>query len=49
VIWETDPDAPAAKACKNYGGNGKNDWFLPSLDELKQVYINRAYDDFTTI
>ncbi|MCL2155408.1 MAG: DUF1566 domain-containing protein [Leptospirales bacterium] len=35
------PDAPAAKACKDYRGGGKTDWFLPSEDELKELYRQR--------
>jgi hypothetical protein len=32
----------AAKACNNYRGpNNLTDWFLPSLEELKQLYTNR--------
>jgi hypothetical protein len=34
LILAADPDAPAAKACKEYRGGGKNDWFLPSLGDL---------------
>ena len=34
-IISADPTAPAALAAKGYTGGGKNDWFLPSLDELK--------------
>jgi len=30
----------AAKACANYNGGGKTDWFLPSKDELDQIYQN---------
>jgi len=33
----------APRYCYNYTGGGKTDWFLPSLDELNQLYINRAY------
>jgi len=36
-----DRNAPAAKFCVDYRGGNKNDWFLPSLDELKFVYDNR--------
>jgi hypothetical protein len=41
VILDTDISAPAAEACKDYRGGGKNDWFLPSLLELAQLYKNR--------
>ncbi len=30
----------AASLCKSYDGGGKSDWFLPSKDELNQIYIN---------
>lgn len=30
----------AAKACADYRGGGHDDWFLPSKDELNQMYIN---------
>jgi len=38
LILAKDPDAPAAKACKEYNGGGKTDWYLPSKDELYEVY-----------
>jgi len=43
LILATDASAPAAKACKDLTAGGKNDWFLPSKDELNQLIINRAY------
>ena len=33
--------APAASACREYSNNEKTDWFLPSKDELFQLYANR--------
>jgi len=30
----------AANICKNYNAEGMNDWYLPSLDELKLIYEN---------
>ncbi|MDR2477621.1 MAG: hypothetical protein LBD18_07545, partial [Treponema sp.] len=34
AILAADPAAGAAKACADYRGGGKNDWWLPSKDEL---------------
>ena len=42
LILATDANAPAAKACKDYTDGGKTDWFLPSKDELNQLYVNRS-------
>jgi hypothetical protein len=41
VILAADADAPAAKACNDYSNAGKTDWFLPSYDELQELYTNR--------
>ena len=32
----------AAKICRDYRGGGYSDWYLPSRDELNQIYINRT-------
>jgi len=45
MILATDANAPAAKSCKEYSNNGKTDWFLPSREELKELYKKRTYFD----
>jgi uncharacterized repeat protein (TIGR02543 family) len=42
LILATDANAPAAKACADAVYGGKTDWFLPSKDELNQLYVNRT-------
>ncbi len=32
----------AAKICRDYRGGGYTDWFLPSRDELIQLFINKS-------
>jgi len=41
-ILNTDMNAPSAKACKDLTTGGKIDWFLPSKDELKELYEQRT-------
>ncbi len=33
----------AESVCRNYNGGGLNDWFLPSSDELDELYAQRDY------
>jgi hypothetical protein len=42
LILATDADAPVAKACNDYSNGSKTDWFLPSKDELNQLWVNRV-------
>ena len=42
LILATDAAAPAAKACEDYINGSKTDWFLPSRDELQELYNNRT-------
>jgi len=53
LILEADPTAPAALLCKEYDGGGKNDWYLPSQNELIQLTTRRSivggFASFTNI
>jgi hypothetical protein len=46
LILSLDPTAPAAKLCSDYRGGGKDDWFLPSKDELNQLRYRRTAEDY---
>ena len=41
IILAADPNAPAANACANYRGGGKDDWFLPSFYEMEELCKQR--------
>ena len=48
-ILKEVPNAPAAKACNNYRGGGKADWFLPTIEELEKLYDNLDETDISNL
>jgi hypothetical protein len=42
IIAQTGHTASAAQVCRSYNGGGLSDWFLPSKDELYQLYLQRG-------
>ena len=41
IISQDEHTESAAKVCRDYRGGGLTDWFLPSKDELNQLYLQR--------
>ncbi len=40
ILEECDEPDTAARMCADYRGGGKDDWFLPSRDELNAIYLH---------
>jgi hypothetical protein len=43
IISQNSGAASAAKLCEDYAGGGMTDWFLPSKDELNQLYLQASF------
>ena len=48
ATYPSDTYIYAALACDNYSNNGRNDWFLPSREELHQLYLQRSLFGITS-
>ena len=45
IVAQLDGSARPANECANYKGGGYDDWFLPSIAELKYMYDNLRKED----
>jgi hypothetical protein len=41
IIGQDGHNGSAAQVCRDYNGGGLTDWFLPSKDELNQLYLQK--------
>ncbi len=49
IIADQDTGSYAATVCHNYSVDSYSNWFLPSRDELSEMYVNKATIDSTAI